>query len=357
MTIHSIKINNFRNLATLDLSPAPQGLNIICGNNGSGKTSLLEAIHFLSLGRSFRTSTASRLIRHTAEKFSVFAQIVSETERHIPVGVERDLQGATRLRIAEQDAASVMELANCLPLRIINSQSHQLFESGPIFRRKYLDWGLFYQFESFISCWRQFERVLKQRNAVLRDRRPKRELEVWTEELIKHGLALDQLRQSYVAELTPLIQQTTQTLLGKIQLEMRYYPGWDQSLDFATALNQAFPEECRLGYTQYGPHRADFDVIIDGVSAKYFLSRGQQKLLICAMIIAQGMLLNEGRNKRLVYLVDDLPAELDQHSRDKLISLLTQQETQVFITAIEPELVGGEEKKKVFHVEQGRLMG
>jgi DNA replication and repair protein RecF len=362
MTITSLRITNFRNLAAVDLAPSGTGLNIICGNNGSGKTSLLEAIYYLGLGRSFRSAAKTSLIRHTTDKFSIFSQLLSESERFIPLGLEREINGATRLRVAEQDASSLAELASYLPLRIINSQSHQLFESGPTHRRKFLDWGLFYQAENFLSCWRHFERVLKQRNAVLSDRRPKNELNVWTDELVKYGLELDTLRRDYISALKPLLIHVTQELLGSSCLEMTYQPGWDESMDYAAFLEKNYIEEYRSQYTQFGPHRADLTLAINGIPVKHFLSRGQQKLLICAMIIAQGKLLSQRTNKKLIYLIDDLPAELDLLSRQKLISLLAEQQTQVFITAIENDAIynfisdQSRVPVKVFHVEHGGIV-
>jgi DNA replication and repair protein RecF len=362
MAIKALRIVDFRNLATVELTPHPQGLNIICGNNGSGKTSLLEAIYYLGLGRSFRNSTSSRLIRHTTDKFSLYAQLVNDGQRHIPIGIERDLNGAMRLRMAEKDVSSITDLASFLPIRMINSQSHHLFESGPIFRRKYLDWGLFYQSETFLSCWRHFERVLKQRNAVLRDRRPKKELDVWTDELVKYGLELDTLRRDYIQALAPAISSMACELLAIANLEISYQSGWNKNRNYASVLADAHPEEYRSGHTQFGPHRADFDITIDAVSAKHFLSRGQQKLLICAMILAQGMLLARHANKGLIYLVDDLPSELDLQSRQKLISLLSRQQTQIFITAIDSSTICDfvsdqpDVPIKMFHVEQGSIV-
>jgi DNA replication and repair protein RecF len=361
MSIISLRIKDFRNLAALDLTAHPCGLNIIYGSNGSGKTNLLEAIYYLGAARSFRLSYSAPLIRHQTDKFSIFAKIDSPLG-HIPLGLERDKEGSLRLRIAERDIASSAELAYLLPIRILNSQSHSLFEAGPIFRRKYLDWGLFYHSENFLSNWRHFERVLKQRNLILRDKRPKFELEVWTRELIKYGSELDGLRRAYINQLIPFLVETTKELLGIFDCEFSYYPGWNEKSDFAATINQHYLEELRCGYTLFGPHRADFDITYNTMSAKHFLSRGQQKLLICAMILAQGRLLaNEGK-KGLIYLIDDLPSELDIASQAKLISLLANQQTQIFVTAIEKEAILDWIKvipkvpRKMFHVEQGDIV-
>lgn len=362
MAITALQITNFRNLAAVELMPSPTGLNIICGNNGSGKTSLLEAIHYLGSGRSFRSSTANPLIRHTTDKFSVFAQVLSDGSRSIPVGLERDNQGDARIRIAEQDATSITELAYLLPIRVINSQSHNVFEAGPIFRRKFLDWGLFYQAQSFLRVWRHYERALKQRNALLRNRGSKPEIQPWTEELAKHGSEIHKMRCDYVAKLMPHLIETTSALLNINNLEFEYLNGWRSDQDFAEILSESYLDELRIGHTLYGPHRADFDMRIDGVSVKHFLSRGQQKLLICAMILAQGMVLAKSQTNGLIYLVDDLPSELDLHSKRKLISLLSKQPTQIFITSIESAAISEvvEDKARiplqVFHVKHGEVV-
>jgi len=362
MPITSLRISDFRNLATVQVSPSIRGLNIIAGENGSGKTSLLEAIYYLGLGRSFRSSTAARLIRYSVDKLSIYGQLLSEEERFIPVGIERTVEGVTKMRMAERDVSSIAEIAPFLPIRLINSQSHHLFESGPAYRRKYLDWGLFYQSEHFLPTWRHFERALKQRNVLLQERRRTPALDTWTHELVKHGLALDQMRRDYVAELIPVIKALSTDLLTIADLEIEYHRGWHESLTYAEALANAYTEECRFGHTQNGPHRANLEVKIRGVNAKHFLSRGQQKLLICAMMIAQGIVLARHANKSLIYLVDDLPSELDLHSKQKLLSLLAKQQTQIFITAIDTQAVGDfmgnhlDIAMKVFHVEHGSIV-
>lgn len=362
MVISTLRISHFRNLAAVEIFPLSSGLNLICGNNGSGKTSILEAIHYLALGKSFRTSSNQRIIQHGADKFSLFAQLVTDSGRNIPVGMERTTTGDFNIRVAEKDTTSISDITTLLPVRVIDSHSHQLFEAGPVFRRKYLDWGLFYQCETFINVWRQYERVLKQRNAILRERRSKVEISVWTAELVRYGVELDKLRQDYIEMIKPLVRDAASGLLQLTDLDITYDCGWDPKLGFAEALENGFFDEIRAGYTLYGPHRADFDVTINAVSVKHFLSRGQQKLLICAMILAQGMSLARHANKSLIYLVDDLPAELDLQSRMKLISLLSMQKTQIFITAIEKETIcdvfkgDAELPVKVFHVEHGAVV-
>ena len=178
---------------------------------------------------------------------------------------------------------------------------------------------------------------------------------------VKQGEELTQLRQDYVKNLSPLIDSMAQELLGLANLNIQYEAGWNNAMSFASALTHHYSDDLRYGSTQQGPHRADLDISINDMSAKHFLSRGQQKLLICAMILAQGTLLTKDMNKKLIYLVDDLPSELDEQSKQRLISLLSKQQTQVFITAIESkpilDLVNSESDlpSKVFHVKHGQV--
>lgn len=357
MTITSLRINNFRNLSSVDLAAFAPGLNVICGNNGSGKTSFLEAIHYLSMGRSFRSTAANQLIRHEMNEFSLFSQVLSGSPHPFPIGISRQRKGLTQLRIAEQNVSSMAELAAYLPVRVINSQSHHLLDSGPVFRRKFLDWGLFYQSEHFLACYRDFAHVLKQRNAILRKRGTKKELEVWTKAFIQHAVILDKLRNDYVAALAPHLKAVFHELLG-FSLDLAYLPGWESDMDLTALFDQYYPDESKWGYTLLGPHRADLTIRCNGLSVKHFLSRGQQKLLICAMIAAQGKLLNQQTKRSIIYLIDDLPAELDLLSREKLINLLSFQQNQAFITAIDHESICDflTVDRKVFHVEHGRVV-
>lgn len=358
MSLIRLEIANFRNLLAVNLEPRPHGFNLVHGQNGSGKTSLLEAIYYLSFARSFRSTAVSRIINNSAEKFSIFGHLQGEMSPPIPVGVERSLQSELKIRISGKDVHSIAELANVTPIQLINPHCYNLLEGGPLFRRKYLDWGMFYRNKDFIRLWRHFERTLKQRNAALQARRPRNELEPWTQELIASAQVLDEARKTYINQLLPMLLQTVSSLLTLPELKIQYQPGWDDTRDYQAILSDSMGKDLSLGYTQYGPHRADLKILINSSPAKDILSRGQQKLFVCAMILAQGALLRSCMNKKPIYLVDDLPSELDSCSRSNLLDLLSKQEAQVFITAIEPNALTDfltMSDIKVFHVEHGQI--
>ena len=358
MAFIRLEISDFRNIISVKLEPIQQGINLFYGHNGSGKTSLLEAIYYLSLGRSFRSSKIDRIINNKAERFSIFAQSVTLNDQKIPVGIEREQGGDIKIRIAGMDVCSIAELAALSPVLLINSHCYHFLDAGPVFRRKYLDWGVFYLTADFLRLWRQYERALKQRNAALRGQISRKELDIWSNELIAGALQLDQLRQEYIEQLLPVLQTTIAELLVIPDLEISYQQGWNNALSYKDALAHSIDRDMQLGYTQLGPHRADLKITIGGVPAKDILSRGQQKLFVCAMIFAQGSLLYRCANKRPIYLIDDLPSELDVISRSKLMAMLSKQEAQVFVTVVEREILNDfiiQPAVKVFHVEHGDI--
>lgn len=387
MTLSLLRLTDFRNISHAELSFSPH-LNLIFGSNGSGKTSILEAIYYLSHGRSFRTPQVQHLIKKNSSKFSLFSQIDTAQGVSLPVGYERNAKNTSQLRMNGRDVTSFSELTSLLPLRMLNSQMHQLLEGGPQIRRKFLDWGLYYTNEKFMDCWRQYERVLKQRNLVLKslsvnNLQNKRgviqtnnedlkkmdlflQLKGWTQQIITHGDALNQMRKEYISHFTPLFFSITEQLLPELDLKnslkISYDSGWEPNEGtYANALENSVTKELYLGYTSIGPHHAEVHMEINSHPVKHFLSRGQQKLLICAMMLAQGLLLSKHRNKQLIYLIDDLPSELDVLSCHKMMTLLSQQKAQIFITVVESETISNfkalsqPNSFKMFHVEQGQI--
>ncbi|MDR3478169.1 MAG: DNA replication/repair protein RecF [Gammaproteobacteria bacterium] len=358
MPLTRLDITDFRNLASIKIEPISTGFNVFYGLNGSGKTSMLEAIYYLGLGRSFRSTIIGRIIRNSTEKFLIFAHGGASHDQTISIGIERLLRGEMKIRIGGKDARSAAELAGITPVQLINSHCYNLLDAGPVFRRKYLDWGVFYLNQDFLRVWRDCIQILKQRNAALRRQRPKKELDSWTEELVSKAALMDRFRRDYMERLQPILSETLSELISISGLNTSYYPGWDKTANYRDILEASFDKDRLIGHTQFGPHRADLKITINKIPAKDILSRGQQKLFVCAMILAQGALLNTGANKKPIYLIDDLPAELDIVSRTNLIALLSKQETQIFVTAVEFESLGDALSRfplRMFHVEHGNV--
>jgi len=359
MPLLDVEIFSFRNLNSVGLELG-SGFNVFYGNNGSGKTSFIEAIHHLALGRSFRTRLSKRIIQKNAEKFSVFARLQKENQPQLPLGIEKDIRGNTRIRIAGEDAHSAVELAKLLPLQLIYPDGHQLLVGGSKPRRQFLDWGVFHVEPSFIGLWQQAMQVIKQRNAGLRQQHGLSQLTIWDEQLIVLAEQLHQMRQNYIAKLIVTFQQLWQQLMGGVEIKLTYYAGWSKEKSLAEALSSALGRDRQLGYTQNGPHRADLRFHIDAIPANDVLSQGQQKILIYVLQLTQGIMLRQQTGQQCIYLIDDLPAELDEDKRRKITEILVDLQAQVIVTGInKTDLSGFEEysETKMFHVEHGKIYG
>ncbi|MFT6957264.1 MAG: DNA replication and repair protein RecF [Halieaceae bacterium] len=356
LNIHSVR--NLREVKVRDLGR----VNVFYGPNGSGKTSVLESIHLLGMARSFRGTSAKTLITHGAESCTVFGSISSGPHHSgISVGVQRKLSGEAQIKVADTVIRTVAELIQYLPVLVINSGTFDLLMGPPRARRQYLDWGVFHVEPTFFSQWQRFQRCIKQRNSLLRrDKISIIELSGWTRDLIVSGTAINEFRQGYFRLLAPSFKSFLSALMPELQnIELHYRQGWDKNIDYESALANSYDADHDRGYTHVGPQRADMRVTIDGHSAADTLSRGQQKLLVCALKLAQGQLMGEKATSNCVYLVDDLPSELDKrHSRlvaEKLESL----GVQVFITSVEREDIESVWPKPgeltMFHVEHGAV--
>jgi len=360
MTIQRLKLTNFRNITTADINPAA-GINLLIGENASGKTSLLEAIYLLSMARSFRSKKIKGLINHTAEQFTVFANINAEEFGTYSLGIQRHQQAKdTEILFRGQKPTGVAELTAVLPVQLINPDAFRLLEGGPKDRRQFLDWGVFHVEPSFIQCWKRFQRALKQRNSLLRHGRiDKLELQLWEKELALNGEQITVLRQAYLDRLKPIFATLLEAFLGSQDFTLNFQRGWDKNIDLSESLFLSRVKDREQGFTQAGPQRADIRVAISGYPAMDVLSRGQQKLVVSALKLAQGALLSEARNKQCVYLIDDLPAELDKQHRRIFCEVLEKQSGQVFITGVDAEALaeGWQKPESIswFHVEHGQI--
>lgn len=360
MTLKRLSIQHLRNLDSVEIAPSER-VNLIFGENGSGKTSILEAINILGLGRSFRSHKHKPLINHEQKSFTVFGRINAEGA-DVPVGVSRQANGEASFKANGVMVQSAAALANYLPLQVINSDTFLLLEGSPKVRRQFIDWLVFHVEPNFYQAWKDTQRCLKHRNSLLRhDRIGRFEMAPWDLELALLSERIHVFRESCMTRFLGPFFDLLKDFVAIEGLELKYYRGWDADTTYAEVLATTIERDKRVGYTQLGSHRADLLITVKGQNGADVLSRGQQKLLVCALKLAQGYVFSLITGRRCVYLVDDLPAELDEHHRSLLVRWLDTMKTQVFITGVEREiLIGGWRDRpgvelKLFHVEQGRV--
>ena len=353
MSLINLEVRHVRNLKDASLEPSPV-CNVVFGANASGKTSLLEALYLLGLARSFRTTHIREVVQHGQGWLRVVGRLEQETGQPIVVGVERS-STECRVRVAGEEVRRLGVLASWLPVQVLNPEAHEVLEQGPRLRRQFLDWGVFHVEHQFLEDWHAYQRALRQRNAALRLGATERTIRLWDAPLVAYGERIAKARRTYLAQLLPILSDHVLRLLDT-SVEFSVQAGWTGEDGMAAALERSWPHDQKVGYTRQGPHRGELSIRVAGRPAEEVLSRGQQKLLVSAMRLAQVALLAAERGRQCVVLVDDLAAELDRERRGRLLELLIGSGAQVFVTTTERELLETAwPALKVFHVEHGNV--
>lgn len=376
MQIIELTIHHFRNLHTIALQPS--SCNVFLGQNGSGKTSLLESIYLLSRGKSFRHHQPRHYIEHGFSNTTVFARLNHDQT----VAIAKSQDATTQLRLNGQSLVTQSPLAQLLPTLLLEPVSLAQLEDGSQARREMLDWLGFHVEQSFHSNWLSYQRLLKQRNSLLKQNvgnvsltsLQQQELSAWDYQLSQHAEKIHQARAHIIEQWQPHFLAQVQKFLPQYaeKLRLRYTPGFDTEVGLATTLANRLASDIELGYTRMGCHRADINVVLDLVHtdaaghkhkqtllATDMLSRGEKKLLVMALRLSQLPLLNQVDKVPLV-LVDDITAELDNDALMLLLTGLKQVNSQLFITSLTQDIVENIQKiwqdnVKLFHVEQGSV--
>jgi len=355
--IETLSITQFRNLETASLNFQPYGALFI-GENGSGKTSLLEAIYYLGHGKSFRTGSAKQVIQYHQPAFYIHGKVVHEYER-ISIGLERTTTGTVINKLTGYKQPTTADLAINLPMILINPDSYALLHEGALFRRQFLDWGVFHVEHAYYETWLRFTRLLKQRNASLKQRVSYRELSAWDQEFVFLSEKISVAREAYFDALLYLVNDFLSALVSIDDISLQYLSGWDREESLLTILERTYHKDVERGYSYYGAQRADIIIKVGKFFAADVLSRGQQKLLVIALRLAQGVLLKKLTGKSTVYLLDDITAELDQRHIAYVFSWFDKIKSQCFLTLLnkldskfEQYLQGS----SMFHVEHGNVM-
>ncbi len=355
MHLHRLHIQRIRNLSTVALTEL-QPFNIFYGGNGSGKTSILEAINLLATGRSFRTHIPKQYIQHHAHNAVIFAQSAQDK-----IGIQKQSSGEQIIKVNGDILATQGQLAKLLPLQHLDPQSTDILDHGAKARRQMLDWLMFHVEPEFYSLWQGYARALKQRNGLLKSQRNLTLADVapWNQLLSDFGERLHRQRVEMVSRWQQFFQDDLKQLLPDLDIKMEYSAGFHSDVGLLHDLEQHHLKDVERRYTEYGPHRADIRLKTTMGAADEVLSRGQKKLLMMALKLSQIAMLHASEVQTVV-LLDDITAELDLSAQHRLLARLSHLGSQVFLTtldhlAVQQHLDSLAVHYQLFRVEQGQV--
>ena len=349
MRLLSLEVENYRNIASASLTPGRE-LTVICGNNGQGKTNLLEAIWLLTGGKSFRGGKDAELVRR-GEPFAVLKastlraqQEEQETEEpnrvRLTVGAPDSPRPGRTVSVNGGAVKRAASLAGSFPAVVFDPGHLSLVKGAPEGRRKFLDAALCQLYPGYLTLYRRYIRALQQKNALLRRssngiERPYAEkralLEVLNVELAQQGEAIQQRRRAYLTALSPLACANYEELSrGAETLSLRYAAQFEPG-GLAQLLRQKMPEELRAGQSLCGPHREDLDLLLDGQPAKVYASQGQQRSVVLSLKMAEAAAAASITGEHPVMLLDDVLSELDDGRKQYLLTRM--REKQTFVTS------------------------
>lgn len=353
MHIDRLHIERIRNLNNVQLDSL-QSFNVIHGDNGSGKSSILEAIHLLATGRSFRSAHLKQVIQLGQQDALVVLQAADDR-----IGVLKQLHAEHVLKLNGNLLENQSELARRLPVQLIDPEAMSLLDSGSQPRRQLLDWLMFHLEPTFHLEWLRYQRALRQRNACLKLPQQRQLLPAWNQALMIHGEQLHSLRTSVMQRWQPIFQSQLAQLLPQIEIEMQYHAGFNTTTGLLDDLEQHTVRDQMRGHTSVGAHRADLSFKTHLGRAEQVLSRGQKKLLILGLRLSQLCVLHQ-RQQTTVVLLDDMAAELDSAAQQRLLAVLQDLKSQVFLTTLLPSTLDHvfealSLQPVLFHVEQGHV--
>lgn len=360
MQITRFDLRNVRNLQPVSLRPAA-GLNLLLGDNGAGKTSLLEGLHLMAYGRSFRGRVRDGLVQRGAEAVELYAEWHDDPAR--PDRIRRaglrhtgqDWDG----RLDGIDVAQLGDLCAAMMVVTFEPGSHALISGSSEVRRRFLDWGLFHVEQDFLVQWRRYARALRQRNALLKSGAGGKQLDAWDLELVDAAAPLDARREHYLQRLQVTVQAVAARIAPALGVpELVFLSGWRrQELSLADALLVARDRDRAAGHTSVGPHRADWRIRFEDRPEQSLLSRGQAKQSALCCLLAQARDCADRFDGRWpVIALDDLASELDRHHQRQVLSYLKDAGAQVLITGTERPTHWPDDilaSAETFHVEHG----
>jgi DNA replication and repair protein RecF len=357
-----LELRDFRCFEHLHLQPATEGITVLTGPNGSGKTSLLEAVGYLALLRSFRTAQREALVRGGADRAFLRGSLV-DSERQLLIEAEIARAGRSRALLNRQPVHSRKALAEAVSVSVFAPEDLELLQGGPAARRELLDGAAVALHPAVTASQEQFERAVRQRNAALRQAGGQESteightLDVWDDRLAASGSEVRTARETLLGGLRPLVEKAYQRLTAgsetaDVDVALAYRGSWEGSL--LEALRDSRRADLRRGSTGVGPHHDELEIRLAGRDARQQASQGEQRCLALALRLGVHELVTQRRGVAPLLMLDDVFSELDpQRSRALVGAVPSGQTLLTTASPVPPDL----EVSKVVDVVRSRSTG
>jgi len=356
--LERLVIKNFRNLNEIELNFKSKR-NIFVGENGAGKTNLLEAIYFLGILKSFRTSQDAQLVKFWETNFSLNGKILKK-DTTININILYD-SNQKKVKVNNKILTKIIDLIGQLKIVIFTPEDLNIVKGNPQIRRRFIDIELAQISPKYLYNLQRYLKIIKHRNQILSTIKKNRrldikELEVWDEQLVEIGTQIISKRKELIAKLSPLINEIYHQIRKEQEkLKIQYKPCVDEE-DFRKRLQEKQQEEIQKELTLIGPHRDDISFYINDLNSRYFASQGQQRTIAICLKLAELQNIYQQTDEFPILLLDDVTSELDKDRRDSLLRLLSE-DIQVFITTTDLSELDSDFVKKacIFEVNQGKI--
>jgi DNA replication and repair protein RecF len=358
MVLTHLQGSNLRCFPEFSLAPV-SGVNLLLGPNGAGKTSIIEAIHILGYGRSFRGRIREGLIKNGANHLQIVVRWQNQQDGPHQAGLQHS-GNAWNARINGADVTNLGQFCQQFPVLSFEPGSHELITGVADIRRRFIDWALFHVEPNFFQQWRRFNRALKQRNALLKTQPTNQALDAWDTEFADSGEQITRFRKKYLESLGAPLKTLINAFLPEFTaLQLAFSSGWkDQQVSLLDALRLNRDRDIQTGFSNIGPHRADWQPSLDATLFKEHFSRGQAKLLALACVLAQAQHFVDEKGFWPILCFDDLASELDQQHFSYVLSFLVETTAQIWISGTDalPQYAEKFSEMRVFHVKQAEII-
>jgi DNA replication and repair protein RecF len=349
--INTLKIHNFRNIKYSDFTFTKK-VNVFYGNNGVGKTSILESIYFLSTSKSFRKSTSKSIINFEEKSVTVFSSIKSQKIQTL--SLSKNKSGKWSGKVNNTNINKQTQLSPYIKVVAIDPEVYSLIDAGPQFRRSFLDWFVFHVEHSYLSTWKKCYKCIKHLNSLYKLNSSLKEIHVWENAFIEFSNMVDIKRQKYFNLLKPRVIELLHAIQPDLyHIDIIYDKGWQNNITLSDLLDIDREKNIKYGVLQNGPHKMDIKIFINKFPASQTLSRGQKKIISILFYLAYVETLLKDCDIKSIVCLDDLDAELDELKFKYICKKFDELDLQLFITTVqESKLINVFSDVEMFHVKQ-----